>query len=108
VKVKVTRQGGLAGLTKAFVVDSVELSPEDQRTLNAKLSNAGFFESRAAADSKSAGSTQTDRFIYLCSVERDGVVEQAVWREEDLPLSARALLTWLESKAKTAGERDIS
>jgi hypothetical protein len=87
VRLELVRSGGIAGLTRRWVVDVERLAPDERRGWEALVRAARLDAGPGAERGRGA-----DRFVYRLMVERDGRREQHELAEETLSGGARALV----------------
>jgi hypothetical protein len=99
VRIRLVREGGLAGISRAAVVDTETLEPHRAKELH-RLVEAADLASLPNAAGQSQG---RDRFRYHLTVEDGPASREARFSEEDAPEPLRALLAAIrrESDAGT-------
>jgi hypothetical protein len=88
VRIRLVREGGFAGISRAAVVDTETLDPHRAKELH-RLVEAADLASLPAAKRDPAG---RDRFRYLLTVDDGQGSRQARFSEEDAPETLRALI----------------
>jgi len=95
VQVRLVRSGGFAGLDMVAIVDSVDLSADQQDVVTKLLTE----DLRGPGVSRSGGA---DQFSYQLEIRRDGRTVRRRWAEPEVPEVVRPLLSALTRQAKPA------
>jgi hypothetical protein len=95
VRIRLVREGGFAGISRASVVDTETLDPHRARELH-RLVKAADLPSLPNAPVKSEA---RDRFRYVLTVEDGKESREARFSEEDAPGPLRALLDALRRES---------
>ena len=88
MRIRLVREGGFAGISRAAVVDTETLEPRRANELH-RLVEAADLASLPKAPGKSEG---RDRFRYFLTVDDGPASREARFSEEDAPEPLRALL----------------
>ena len=88
MRIRLVREGGLAGLSRAAIVDTETLEPHRAKELH-RLVDAADLASLPKAPRKSEG---RDRFRYLLTVDDGQASREARFSEEEATEPLRALL----------------
>lgn len=88
MRIRLVREGGLAGISRAAVVDTETLDPHRASELHRLVAAADL----ASVPPPSRASAGRDRFRYLLTVDDGQRSREARFREEDAPETLRALL----------------
>jgi hypothetical protein len=88
VRIRLVREGGLAGISRAAVVDTETLDSHRAKELH-RLVEAANLASLPKEPGKPEG---RDRFRYLLTVDDGPAIHEARFSEEDAPEPLRALL----------------
>ena len=97
MRIRLVREGGLAGISRAAVVDTETLDPHRARELH-RLVEAANLASLPKASRKSEG---RDRFRYLLTVDDGQRSREARFSEEDAPEPLRVLLEAIRRESDT-------
>jgi hypothetical protein len=89
------RTGGFAGITQRAVIDSADLSPEEQQALEALLEQAGFFDLPPRMEGEGV-----DRFQYLVTIEHGDRKHTVALSEEAMPENLQPLMRRLSLLAR--------
>ena len=95
MRIRLVREGGFAGISRAAVVDTETLEPHRARELH-RLVEAADLASLPKAPGKSEG---RDRFRYHLTVDDGPASREARFSEEDAPEPLRALLEAVRREA---------
>jgi hypothetical protein len=95
--VKITRGGGLAGLTRQTEVASDALPPGEADKLRELVEGSGLLGEAAP---KEAPPAHPDEMSYEVTVEHEGRAETRRFTEQTLPDSVRSLIAWADAAAK--------
>ena len=88
MRIRLVREGGFAGISRAAVVDTETLEPHRAKELH-RLVEAADLTSLPKGPAKSEG---RDRFRYHLTVDDGPGIREARFSEEDAPEPLRALL----------------
>jgi hypothetical protein len=88
VRIRLVREGGFAGVSRAAIVDTETLDPHRAKELH-RLVEAANLASLPKAPGKPQG---RDRFRYHLTVDDGPASREARFSEEDAPEPLRALL----------------
>ena len=88
MRIRLVREGGLAGISRAAVVDTETLDLDRARELHQLVAAADL----ASVPPPSRASAGRDRFRYLLTVDDGQASREARFCEEDAPETLRALL----------------
>jgi hypothetical protein len=88
VRIRLVREGGLAGISRAAVVDTETLDPHRASELHRLVAAADL----ASVPPPSRASAGRDRFRYVLTVEDGQQSREARFCEEDAPETLRALI----------------
>lgn len=88
MRIRLVREGGFAGISRAAIVDTETLEPHRAKELH-RLVEAADLASLPKARGTSEG---RDRFRYHLTVDDGPASREARFSEEDAPESLRALL----------------
>jgi len=91
------RTGGFAGISQRAVIDSSDLSPEEQQALEALLERSGFFDLPPRLTSGEEG---VDRFQYLVTVEHGDRKHTVALDEVAVPETLQPLMRKLSLLAR--------
>ncbi len=97
MRIRLVREGGLAGISRAAVVNTETLDPHRARELH-RLVEAADLASLPKASRKSEG---RDRFRYLLTVDDGQRSREARFSEEDATEPLRALLEAIRRESDT-------
>lgn len=101
MRVRYTRTGGFAAaMRREYTVDSAAISPEGADELSRLIEAADFFQLPSASPSPRA---MRDTFRYRISVEMGGREHTVEMDQAAVPDRARALLDWLDQRARLGG-----
>ena len=88
MRIRLVREGGLAGISRAAVVDTETLDPHRASELHRLVEAAEL----ASLPRPSRASAERDRFRYLLTVDDGQRSREARFSEEDAPETLRALI----------------
>jgi len=98
LKLKITRGGGLAGLTRQIEVASDALPPGEADKLRELVEGADMLGEAAP---KEAPPAHPDEMSYEVTVEHEGGrAETRRFTEQTLPDSVRSLIAWADAASK--------
>jgi hypothetical protein len=97
VRIRLVREGGFAGISRAAVVDTETLDPHRAKELH-RLVEAADLESLPKASRKPEG---RDRFRYHLTVEDGRASREARFSEEEAPETLLALLAAIRRESDT-------
>ena len=89
MRIRLVREGGFAGISRAAVVDTETLEPHRSKELHRLVEAADLASLPKALSGKSEG---RDRFRYHLTVDDGPATREARFSEEDAPEPLRALL----------------
>jgi hypothetical protein len=98
VRIRLVREGGLAGISRAVVVDTETLDLDRARELHRLVKAANL----ASLPRPSRAPEERDRFRYFLTVDDGQASREARFCEEDAPETLRALLEAIR-RASDAG-----
>jgi hypothetical protein len=98
VRIRLVREGGLAGISRATVVDTKTLDPDRAQELHRLVDEANL----ANLPRPSRAPEGRDRFHYLLTVDDGQTSREARFCEEDAPETLRALIEAIR-RASDAG-----
>jgi len=96
VRIRLVREGGFAGISRAAVVDTETLDPHRAKELH-RLVEAADLPSLPRAPGKSE---ERDRFRYHLTVDDGTASREARFAEEDAPEPLRALLEAIQRESE--------
>ncbi len=99
MRLRLLRTGGFGGLAQAAAVDEDALSPEERQELRRLVADAGLW---SLPEELSASAPRPDRFRYRITAEDGDRRREIRAGEEALPEPLRALVRWLEARARPA------
>jgi hypothetical protein len=99
VRIRLVREGGVAGISRSAVVDTETLDPHRAKELH-RLVEAADLANLPKAPGKSEG---RDRFRYLLTVDDGQASREARFSEEDAPEPLRALLEAIRRESDAGG-----
>lgn len=88
MRIRLVREGGLAGISRVAVVDTETLDPDRARELHRLVEEADL----ASLPRPSRAPEGRDRFRYLLTVDDGKRRREARFGEEDAPEALRALI----------------
>jgi hypothetical protein len=97
VRIRLVREGGLAGISRAAVVDTETLDPHRARELHRLVEAANL----ASLPRPSRAPEGRDRFRYFLTVDDGQRTREARFCEEDAPETLRALLEAIRLESDT-------
>jgi hypothetical protein len=97
VRIRLVREGGFAGISRAAVVDTETLDPHRARELHRLVEAADL----ASLPRPSQAPEGRDRFRYLLTVDDGQRSREARFSEEDAPEPLRALLEAIRRESDT-------
>jgi hypothetical protein len=97
VRIRLVREGGFAGISRAAVVDTETLDPHRARELHRLVEAADL----ASLPRPSRAPEGRDRFRYLLTVDDGQRSREARFSEEDAPEPLRALLEAIRRESDT-------
>jgi hypothetical protein len=97
LKLKITRGGGLAGLTRQTEVASDALPAGEADKLRELVEGADLL---GAAAPKEAPPAHPDEMSYEVTVEHEGRAETRRFTEQTLPDPVRSLIAWADSRER--------
>jgi hypothetical protein len=97
VRIRLVREGGLAGISRAAVVDTETLEPHRAKELHRLVEAANL----ASLPKMPATSQGRDRFRYHLTVDDGPASREARFSEEDAPEPLRALLAAIRRESDT-------
>jgi hypothetical protein len=97
VRIRLVREGGLAGISRAAVVDTEMLDPHRAKELH-RLVEAANLASLPKTPAKSRG---RDRFRYHLTVDDGPASREARFSEEEAPEPLLALLAAIRRESDT-------
>ena len=96
MRIRLVREGGFAGISRAAVVDTETLDPHRAKELH-RLVEAADLANLPTAPGKSQG---RDRFRYHLTVDDGSASREARFSEEDAPEPLRALLKAIRGESE--------
>jgi hypothetical protein len=99
VRIRLVREGGFAGISRAAVVDTETLDPHRARELHRLIEAADL----ASLPRPSRAPEGRDRFRYLLTVDDGQRSREARFSEENAPETLRALLEAIRREADAGG-----
>jgi hypothetical protein len=97
VRIRLVREGGLAGISRAAVVETVTLVPLRAKELH-RLVEAANLASLPTAPGKTQG---RDRFRYFLTVDEGQASREARFSEEETTEPLRALVEAIRRESET-------
>ena len=97
MRIRLVREGGFAGISRATVVDTETLDPLRAKELH-RLVEAASLASLPKAPGKSEG---RDRFRYLLTIDEGQASRETRFSEEEATEPLRALLAAIRRESET-------
>jgi hypothetical protein len=97
MRLHLSRTGGFGGLGQAASVDEASLAPEERAQLRRLVAESGLW---SLPPELPASSPAADRFRYRITAEDGDRRREIRAGEEALPDRLRALVRWLEERAR--------
>ncbi|RAM48788.1 MAG: hypothetical protein C6Y22_26120 [Hapalosiphonaceae cyanobacterium JJU2] len=95
MRILLQRTGGFAGISKKAIVDTANLSSEENQQLSHLLEAANFFNLPTIIN---APSNQADRFQYILTVEENNQQHTVKVSEASLTRDLKSLIEWINAR----------
>ncbi|TBR61637.1 hypothetical protein BLD44_013500 [Mastigocladus laminosus UU774] len=95
MQILLQRTGGFAGISKKAIVDTANLSSEENQQLSHLLEAANFFNLPTIIN---APSNQADRFQYILTVEENNQQHTVKVSEASLTRDLKSLIEWINAR----------